>query len=232
MNKFLNNLKEIFKEKVNILTDKIKETHNKKEPKKIKHFVVLGLMIAVAVISTYINIKTYMKSITESYTSYNYNNIISNTTKGEENVAGSNTVPSIPAINTDTNVADTPATYLTAESSITSSVAVLSNGVLEKTWPVNGKIIQEYIVDSVVYYPAVGIWKIHPGVDISAEAGEEVTSIMSGKITDIYSTDMYGYTIEITSSEYVIKYSGLTKDAVVKEGDLVKAGQKIRLYIC
>lgn len=231
MNKFLNNLKETFKEKVNTVRNKIKDTHNKKEPKKLKHFVVLGLMVIVAVVSTYINIKSYMKSTTEKYTSYNLDNIVSNVIKNEDKEEGKNSNVdndlSVPAINKDTIVSEDIPQYITAESSVTSTVAVVSNSVLKKIWPVNGKIVQEYIVDSVVYYPAVGIWKIHPGIDISAKENAEVISIMSGTVTKTYSTDIYGYTVEVTSSDYVIRYSGLTKASVVKEGDSIKAGEKI-----
>lgn len=231
MNKFLNNLKETFKEKVNTVSNKIKDTHNKKEPKKLKHFVVLGLMVIVAVGSTYINIKSYIKSTTENYMSYKLDSVTSNGIKNEDKVEGTssnlNNDVIIPAVNKDNIASEHVPQYLTAESSVTSTVAVVSNSILQKIWPVDGKIVQDYIVDSVVYYPSVGIWKIHPGIDISAEVDSEVVSIMDGTVTKTYSTDIYGFTVEITSSDYVIRYSGLVKGSVVKEGDSIEAGEKI-----
>lgn len=231
MNKFLKNVEETFKEKINIVSNKIKENKMKKQPKKIKHLIVLGAMIMVAVISTYINIKSYIKTTTENYKSYKLENALSNAKDMEES-SGINNDISIPTANTDTTVENNVINYITAESSITSTVSAVNNDTQKTIWPVHGKIVREYIVDSVVYYPVVGIWKIHPGVDISAEAGTDVISVMPGNVTRVYSTDIYGYTIEIASLDYVIRYSGLAKDNIVNEGEGVKAGQKIRLYIC
>lgn len=91
-----------------------------------------------------------------------------------------------------------------------------------------GKVSKKYSMDMVIYNATLDQYMTHPGMDIEAPQGTSVKAIASGTITDIYTDDAYGITIEITHSNgYISKYSNLSTDKLAEKGDTVKKGQVI-----
>ncbi|MCL6548695.1 MAG: M23 family metallopeptidase [Alicyclobacillus sp.] len=72
------------------------------------------------------------------------------------------------------------------------------------------------------YYP-------HLGIDIKSQDGQpfSVAAAVSGKVTKITNTPLYGKTIEITSSDGNVEQYGSLSDVSVKVGDEVQQGQVI-----
>lgn len=95
--------------------------------------------------------------------------------------------------------------------------------------PAVGKLTNTHSTDAPVYSPTLGEWRVHTGIDISAEEGSEVRAIADGKVTKVFTHPMHGKTVEIThKGDIVSVYSNLAdKGITVKEGDSVKAGAKI-----
>ena len=91
-----------------------------------------------------------------------------------------------------------------------------------------GKVSKKYSMDMVIYNSTLDQYMTHPGLDIEAPQGTSVKAIANGTITDIYTDDAYGITIEITHSNgYISKYSNLSTDKLAEKGDTVKQGQVI-----
>lgn len=95
--------------------------------------------------------------------------------------------------------------------------------------PVTGTVIKSHSTTVPVFSNTLDEWRIHTGLDISAEDGAEVCSTANGEVTRIYNDPMLGQTIEIThSGTHKSYYSNLNKDTVkCKVGDTVSKGQVI-----
>lgn len=95
-------------------------------------------------------------------------------------------------------------------------------------WPLEGEIIGEYAPDSLIWSETLNQWQNHPGIDISAEAGEAVTACADGTVRDAWEDPLWGCVIELEHREgYVSTYANLSGLNLVKPGDDVTAGQII-----
>ena len=75
----------------------------------------------------------------------------------------------------------------------------------------------------------LGDWRVHTGIDISAEEGADVFAAADGTVSKVYSDPYHGKTVEIThKSGLVSRYSNLSADGItVNVGDEVVSGAKI-----
>ncbi len=94
--------------------------------------------------------------------------------------------------------------------------------------PVSGKIYKEHSTTIPVYSETLEAWKIHTGIDISTESGEDVFCVADGEVTKVYSNAMLGNTVEITHENGVkTVYSNLSGDNLVTVGTKLDSGAKI-----
>ncbi|MBE6537106.1 MAG: M23 family metallopeptidase [Ruminococcaceae bacterium] len=95
--------------------------------------------------------------------------------------------------------------------------------------PITGTVIKSHSSTVPVFSNTLDEWRIHTGLDISADDGAEVCSAANGEVTKIYNDPMLGQTVEIThSTTHKSYYSNLAKDTVkCKVGDKVSGGQVI-----
>ncbi len=96
--------------------------------------------------------------------------------------------------------------------------------------PIDGEVMLSHDTETPVYSSTLGEWRVHTGVDISAESGADVYASKSGVVTAIFNDARYGYTVEIQHDNDVkTRYSNLAKDdsQLLKVGDEVKQGDKI-----
>ncbi len=95
--------------------------------------------------------------------------------------------------------------------------------------PVVGQIAKSHSYDTPVFSNTLGDWRIHTGIDISADEGTDVYAAADGTVSKVYNNPFLGKTIEITHSGGVVSiYSNLSSEGIaVKEGDTVKSGTKI-----
>ena len=96
--------------------------------------------------------------------------------------------------------------------------------------PIVGTVVKEHSLEVPVYSTTLGEWRVHTGIDISAEDGAAVYASEDGTISAIYSDPMLGYTVEIThKNDIKTRYSNLAKESVetLKVGAEVKSGDKI-----
>lgn len=91
------------------------------------------------------------------------------------------------------------------------------------------KISKEYSMDMVIYNQTLDQYMVHPGVDLESK-DKNVMAVADGIISDMYTDDAYGITIEITHDNgYISRYCNLESEKTVEKGDSVKAGQVIGL---
>ena len=95
--------------------------------------------------------------------------------------------------------------------------------------PVVGTVTKSHSSTTPVFSNTLDEWRIHTGLDITADEGAEVCSAADGEVTAVYNDPMLGQTVEIThSNTHKSYYSNLAKDTVkCKKGDMVSTGQVI-----
>ena len=90
------------------------------------------------------------------------------------------------------------------------------------------KISKEYSMDMVIYNLTLDQYMTHPGLDFEAPQGSGVKAVADGTITEVYTDDAYGITIDITHQcVYISRYCNLATDKLCEKGDTVKKGQVI-----
>ena len=93
--------------------------------------------------------------------------------------------------------------------------------------PVEGEIAEALSKDNLVYNKALGDWRTHNGVDITAEAGTDVVASLDGVIEQAY-VDVLGNTILIDHQNgYKTRYVNLESIDGVEVGAQVKKGDVI-----
>ena len=100
---------------------------------------------------------------------------------------------------------------------------------LTMTSPVVGEITKSHSLDMPVFSATLNEWRVHTGIDISAEEGAEVFAAAAGTVSRVYSDPFLGKTVEITHDGGVVSvYSNLENTGItVSEGQAVSAGAKI-----
>ncbi len=90
------------------------------------------------------------------------------------------------------------------------------------------KVIRSYSEKEPSYSETLEVWEIHKAIDVEANENQEVKSLTSGTVLDVYDDDEYGMSIKIKSEDNTIfVYSSLSKNTEVKKGDNVTDGQCI-----
>ncbi|MBQ8320890.1 MAG: M23 family metallopeptidase [Clostridia bacterium] len=99
------------------------------------------------------------------------------------------------------------------------------------TSPVIGEVVKNHSLDTPVFSTTLNEWRVHTGIDISAELGDKVYAGADGEVTNVYYNNYYGRTVEITHPDGVVSvYSNLDGDNIaVSVGQSVKRGDVIGL---
>ncbi len=97
--------------------------------------------------------------------------------------------------------------------------------------PLVGEIVKGHSLEVPVFSNTLNEWRVHTGIDISADEGSDVYASADGTVTKVYSDPFLGKTVEITHTGNIISvYSNLDNNGVVvKVGDKVNSGDKIGL---
>lgn len=96
------------------------------------------------------------------------------------------------------------------------------------TAPVVGEVMKGHSTEVPVFSDTLGEWRIHTGIDVSAEEGAEVYAAADGTVSRVYRDHLLGNTVEITHADGAVScYSNLANGVSVSEGDAVNAGALI-----
>lgn len=101
------------------------------------------------------------------------------------------------------------------------------NGSQTLTWPVTGSVILPYSMETTVYFRTLDQYKCNPGMLIAAPEGEDVLSVYAGKVTEIGNNKEFGNYIVLDLGNDFQVYYGQLDQVIVKEGELVNAGDVV-----
>lgn len=89
------------------------------------------------------------------------------------------------------------------------------------------EVLREYSEKKPSYSKTLDVWEIHKALDISSTKGSDVKSLTSGVVTDIFSSDKYGYSVKVKNEEkgIVVVYSNLDKNTKVEKDQKIAEGQ-------
>ncbi len=105
---------------------------------------------------------------------------------------------------------------------------VAGEATLTTVLPVNGDVQADYAMDHLAYQPTTKDWRVHNGVDLSAQLGEAVRAPRAGTVTAVYEDEYYGTTVTIRHEDgYISQCSNLAAEVSVKAGQEVRAGEPI-----
>lgn len=94
--------------------------------------------------------------------------------------------------------------------------------------PVNGSVLKDYSGDELVYSDTMQDWRVHTGIDFSAEEGEDVKAVADGVIEEVTDSGMLGTCVTITHSNGLkTVYGNLQKESASIVGTQVKTGDVI-----
>ena len=88
------------------------------------------------------------------------------------------------------------------------------------------EVVREYSEKEPSYSKTLDLWEIHKGLDISAETGYEIKSLLNGKVVNVFKDDKHGMSVRVQSdNNVVVVYSNLDEKISVEKGQEVKEGQ-------
>ncbi len=96
--------------------------------------------------------------------------------------------------------------------------------------PMSGEIVASHSLTVPVFSETLGEWRVHTGIDISAEEGDEVFCSADGEISRIYHDPLHGMTVEVKhEGDIVTIYANLDEMVAngLTVGKEIKRGEKI-----
>ena len=95
--------------------------------------------------------------------------------------------------------------------------------------PVVGEVTKHHSLDTPVFSNTLNEWRVHTGIDISADEGAEVFASAKGVVSRVYSDPFLGKTVEITHEGGIVSvYSNLATASIkVQEGEEISSGALI-----
>jgi len=95
-------------------------------------------------------------------------------------------------------------------------------------YPVSKEVTKKFSNNTPVYFKTMKDWRVHNAIDLKAERGAKVKSILPGKVKNIKNDEFFGMTITIEHDNGITaEYSGLANTVFVKINDRVTTGQEI-----
>ena len=89
-------------------------------------------------------------------------------------------------------------------------------------------VITDFANDKLVYNKTLKEWRIHPAIDLAAEAGSNVLCVMKGTVSDVLSDPLYGTTVIIDHGNNLATVycgigivNGISAGSQVKQGDII-----------
>ena len=97
----------------------------------------------------------------------------------------------------------------------------------ELLWPLQGNVIMNYSMDQTVYYATLDSYRYNPAVIISGNVNDKVKAAASGKIVDISTNEVTGYTVTMDIGDGYTAIYGQLKEVPYETGAYVEMGNTI-----
>lgn len=94
--------------------------------------------------------------------------------------------------------------------------------------PVTGVTIRSFSMEEPCWFPSVGLWQVHGGIDLQTDYGTPVKACAAGRVIRAGERGGLGLCVEIDHENgCTTLYAGLSSADYVKSGDPVHQGQVI-----
>ena len=94
-------------------------------------------------------------------------------------------------------------------------------------YPIASSKIQKEYSEEPIYSETMGDYRVHTGVDFSADVGDGVEAMCDGVVESIYKDSMYGYVIKVTNGNFSVFYCGMDVNVCCAEGETIERGNVI-----
>lgn len=167
------------------------------------------------------------KSVNEAETELKENNAVSNNTTSTTNSTNTNSNTNALTTNKVASNNETNQTNSKVEEKKTTETEEKTVELsFEK--PVEGDIVRDFAVDSLIYSDTLQEWTTHTGIDIKAEKTTVVKAAEAGTVKNIKNDPRYGLTVIIEHANgFQTVYSNLLTSEFVVEGEKVEKGQSL-----
>ena len=171
------------------------------------------------------------KSVNEAQNQLSENNSIKkeNTTANKNNTTSSN-VLSTNKITKNSNTENQTNTSTTNANSASNTGENKTELTVELSFakPVEGEIVRDFAVDSLIFSETLQEWTTHTGIDIKADKTTVVKSAEKGTVKSIKYDPRYGLTVVVEHENgFKTVYSNLLTSEFVVEGEKIEKGQSI-----
>ena len=167
------------------------------------------------------------KSVNEAETELKENKTVSNNTTSTTNSTNTNSNTNVLTTNKVTSNNVTNQTNSKVEEKETTETEETTVELsFEK--PVDGDIVRDFAVDSLIYSDTLQEWTTHTGIDIKAEKTTVVKAAEAGTVKNIKNDPRYGLTVIIEHANgFQTVYSNLLTSEFVVECEKVEKGQSL-----
>jgi murein DD-endopeptidase MepM/ murein hydrolase activator NlpD len=93
--------------------------------------------------------------------------------------------------------------------------------------PLKGEVFKEFTMDDLVYFDAIGEWRVHNGVDIKSTETLLIESAFAGTVEKVSQTELTGIEIIIDHGDNTKTLYNNLSSSKVSVGDTVTKGQVI-----
>ena len=97
----------------------------------------------------------------------------------------------------------------------------------ELQWPVAGKVLMDYSMDSTVYFATLDQYKYNPALIIAGAVNDRVVAASDGQVIGVDTTAETGQTVTIGRGDSYQAIYGQLKELEVSAGDYVSQGDTI-----
>ena len=164
------------------------------------------------------------KSVNEAKTELKENNTVLNNTVNSGNVNSNTNVLTTNKVTSNNTTSQTNSKIDKEETDKKEETTV----ELKFEKPVEGDIVRDFAVDSLIYSETLQEWTTHTGIDIKAEKTTVVKAAEAGTVKTIKNDPRYGLTIIIEHENgFQTVYSNLLTSEFVVEGEKVEKGQSL-----
>lgn len=94
-------------------------------------------------------------------------------------------------------------------------------------WPVEGKVILPYSMDTTVYFKTLRSYRCNPGILIAADEGENVLAAYEGVVESVREDKEHGTTVTVIMGNGFKAIYGQLMNVTVAEGDTITTAQNI-----
>lgn len=171
------------------------------------------------------------KKVNELEVEIKNNNTATNNTTSTTNTttnSKNNTVKTNSNVLTTNKVTPTDTTKTNSKPSTTDEKKEEKPTELTFERPVEGDIVKDFAIESLIYSETLKEWTTHTGIDIKAEKTTVVKSAEAGTVKTIKNDPRYGLTIIVEHANgFQTVYSNLLTSEFVVEGEKVEKGQSL-----